>query len=76
MLINIYSKLYTTSLMCMPLQRMPEARQALQKVIVDAFTQVEQLHDALVALERLHDVTKQWVPSSLEWKEAEAYMEV
>ena len=65
-----------TSLMCMPLQQTQEARQALQKVILDVFTQVEQLWDMLVALERLHNVTKQWVPSSPKWKETEAYMKV
>ena len=62
--------------MCMPLQRTQEARQAIQKVILDVFTQVEQLQDIPVTLERLHNVTDWWAPSSPEQKEAEAYVEI
>ena len=60
----------------MALQTTPEARQALQKVILDAFTQVEHLCDMLVALERLHGVMEWWLPSTPKWKEVAAYMEV
>ena len=60
----------------MALQKTPEARQALHKIILDAFAQVEQLHDMIVALEKLHGVMEQWLPSTSEWKEAAAYMEV
>ena len=62
--------------MCMPLQQTQEARQAIQKVILDVFTKVEQLQDIPVTLERLHNVTDWWVPSSPEQKEAEAYVEI
>lgn len=62
--------------MRMHLQKTQEARLALQKVIVDAYSQVEHLRDTLTALERLHGVTERWLPSTPEWKEAEAYMEV
>ena len=65
-----------TSTLCIALQKTPEARQALQKVIMDAFAQVKHLRSTLVALERLHNITERWVPSSPEWKEATAYMEV
>ena len=60
----------------MPLQRTPACRQALQKVILDTFAQVDQLWHALVALEKLHDITELWLPSTPEWKEAAAYMEI
>ena len=60
----------------MALQKTPEARQALQKIILDAFAQVEQLHDMIVALEKLHGIMKWWLSSTSEWKEAAAYMEV
>lgn len=60
----------------MALQRTPEAKRALEKVIVDSFAEVEQLRSTLVALERLHNVTERWLPSTPEWREAAAYMEV
>ena len=62
--------------MRMPLQRTPADRQALQKVILDAFAQADQLWHALVALEKLNDITERWLPSTPEWKEAVAYMEI
>ena len=60
----------------MALQKTPEARQALQKVILDAFVQVKQLCDTLVALEKQHGVTEWWLSSTPKWKEAAAHMEV
>ena len=60
----------------MPLQRTPTDRQALQKVILDTFAQADQLWHALVALEKLNDITERWLPSTPEWKEAAAYMEI
>ena len=65
-----------TSTLHIVLQKTPKARQALQKVIVDTFAQVEHLHSTLVAFERLHNITKQWVPLLPEWKKSIAYMEV
>ena len=62
--------------MHMLLQRTPAGREALQKVILDAFAQVDQLRHALVALEKLHDITKRWLPSTPEWKDAAVYMEI
>lgn len=60
----------------MALQTTPEARQALQKVILDTFAEVEHLRSALVALERLHNITERWLPSTPEWRDAASYMEV
>ena len=60
----------------MAFQNTPKVRQALQKVILDSYAQVKQLWDTLVTLEMLHDITKQWLPSSPKWKEAVLYMEV
>ena len=65
-----------SSLIRMLLQKTPAGRQVLQKVILDAFAQVDQLQHALVALEKLHDVTEQWLPSTPEWKEVAEYMEI
>ena len=62
--------------MHMLLQRTPAGREALQKVILDTFAQVDQLWHALVALEKLHDITEWWLLSTSEWKEVAAYMEI
>lgn len=57
--------------------RMSDDLQArLHKVKLNAFEQLEQLRELVVALEKLHDIHVRWTPSSEEWKSAVAYMEV